>query len=132
MLDGRREAPGRHPHDRDRPRPSGLREARAAELREWAWQALALARHAVEPLPARLRASARLPGAADALVAAHFPRSEADAAEARARLAFEELLLYQAALARGGGAGERRGRALALAGARRAGPSAGSARCPSS
>ena len=72
---------------------------RAQRLREWAWQTIPLALHAVEPLPARVRTSRRMPGAADALVVSHFPRSEADAAEARRRLAFEELFLYQAALA---------------------------------
>jgi ATP-dependent DNA helicase RecG len=72
---------------------------RAQRLRDWAWQALALAPDAVEPLPAGVRASLRMPSAADALVSSHFPRAEADAAEARRRLAFEELFLYQAALA---------------------------------
>ena len=71
----------------------------AQRLREWAWQAAGLAPHAPEPLPASLRARMRLPGAADALVGAHFPESAARAAEARRRLAFEELLLYQASLA---------------------------------
>jgi ATP-dependent DNA helicase RecG len=72
---------------------------RAQKLREWAWQALALARHAIEPLPAPMRARRSLPGVADALVAAHFPGDEKQAVTARTRLAFEELLLYQASLA---------------------------------
>ncbi len=68
-------------------------------LREWAWQALGLAQHAPEALPARLRVEMRLPGVADALLACHFPERAPDAEEARNRLAFEELLLYQASLA---------------------------------
>lgn len=72
---------------------------RAQRIREWAWQAAPLARHAVEPVPGRLRAKLRLPGVADALTCAHFPGDEAEAAQARRRLAFEELFLYQASLA---------------------------------
>jgi ATP-dependent DNA helicase RecG len=72
---------------------------RPQKLREWAWQALPLARSAVEPLPAALRASRGLPGAGDAIAASHFPGSEEEAALARRRLALEELFLYQAALA---------------------------------
>ncbi len=82
---------------------------RPQRLREWAWQAAPLARHAVEPLPGRLRARMRIPAAADALIASHFPDSERAAAEARRRLAFEELLLHQAALAARRGR-RRRGR----------------------
>ncbi len=70
----------------------------------------------VEPLPARLRATERLPDRAAALAAMHFPRGGEEAEAARARLAFEELLLAQLALLR------RRalrgsGSAVALAGA---------------
>jgi ATP-dependent DNA helicase RecG len=68
-------------------------------LRDWAWQAIPLARHAIEPLPAELQARRRLAGVADAIRAAHFPDRLADAEEARHRLAFEELFLHQAALA---------------------------------
>ena len=71
---------------------------RAQRIREWAWQAVRLARNAIEPLPARTRIVRGLAGAGDALARAHFPRSLEDAAEARRRLAFEELFLYQAAL----------------------------------
>jgi ATP-dependent DNA helicase RecG len=78
------------------PASEGLR---AQRIREWVFQALGLARHAVEPLPGRLRAALRLPGAADALASSHFPPSEEVGAEARRRLAFEELFLYQASLA---------------------------------
>ncbi len=79
---------------------------RPQRLREWVWEALPLARHAVESLPASLRARS-LPGAADALVVSHFPADEHAAEAARERLAFEELFLYQAALA------ARRGRRIA-------------------
>jgi ATP-dependent DNA helicase RecG len=72
----------------------------ARRLREWAWQAMPLALDFPEALPAELRRRRRLPGVADALVAAHFPRSAEAAAVARRRLAFEELLLHQVALAR--------------------------------
>lgn len=68
-------------------------------IREWAWRALASARHAIEPLPAELRARRGLSGVGDALVAAHFPERLEDAERARERLAFEELFLHQAALA---------------------------------
>src|SRR4051794_27386141 len=53
-------------------------------------------RHVVEPLPARLRAGARLPDRTAALEAAHFGDSEGG----RRRLAFDELLLLQLALLR--------------------------------
>jgi ATP-dependent DNA helicase RecG len=79
---------------------------RPQRIREWAWQAVGAARHAVEPLPAPLRAELRMPEAADALVASHFPSDRHQAEAARERLAFEELFLYQAALA------ARRGRRL--------------------
>ena len=46
-----------------------------------------------------MRARRELAGAADAIRAAHFPESEEDLEAARERLRFEELLLYQAALA---------------------------------
>ncbi len=77
------------------PASEGLR---ASRVRDWAWQALAFAPDSIEALPARLRAQRRLPGVADALVAAHFPASVHDAELARERLALEELLLHQAAL----------------------------------
>jgi ATP-dependent DNA helicase RecG len=71
---------------------------RAQRLREWAWQAVPMARNAVEALPAELRARHRLAGAGDSLASAHFPSSLDDAEQARHRLAFEELFLHQAAL----------------------------------
>ncbi|MEK6277366.1 MAG: ATP-dependent DNA helicase RecG [Actinomycetota bacterium] len=86
---------------------------RPQRLREWAWQAAGLARDAIEPLPAELRARRRLAGAADAIASAHFPADEAQIEPARRRLAFEELFLYQAALAT-----RRRSRRSSLAGPR--------------
>jgi ATP-dependent DNA helicase RecG len=71
---------------------------RPQRIREWVWQALPLARHAVEPVPGHLRRELRMPGVADALTASHFPTDDHQAEAARERLAFEELFLYQAAL----------------------------------
>jgi ATP-dependent DNA helicase RecG len=71
---------------------------RPQRIREWAWQAIPRARHAVEPLPGRLRRELRMAAVEDALVASHFPPDEHAAEAARERLAFEELFLYQAAL----------------------------------
>ncbi len=72
---------------------------RAATIREWAWQTMALAPNRVEPLPGELRARRGLAHSADAILAAHFPESGEDATQARRRLAFEELYLHQIALA---------------------------------
>lgn len=55
--------------------------------------------NSVDPLPGRLAAADGLPGRIDALSAIHFPRDVADIALARHRLALEELLLQQIALA---------------------------------
>jgi ATP-dependent DNA helicase RecG len=71
---------------------------RVQKIREWVWTALRLAPDALEPLPSELRVRRRLPGAADARVAIHFPASAEAAALARRRLAYEELFLHQAAL----------------------------------
>ena len=79
---------------------------RPQRIREWVWQALPLARHAVEPIPGRLRRELRMAGATDSLTASHFPADEHAAEAARERLAFEELFLYQAALV------SRRGRRI--------------------
>ncbi len=87
----------------------------AARLREWAWQALALAGDAVEPLPAELRARRRLPSEPDALRCAHFPDAPEQARRARDRLALEELLLHQVALAVRRRARRRARPAIALA-----------------
>jgi ATP-dependent DNA helicase RecG len=78
------------------PATEGLR---AQRIREWAWQAVGWAPNAVEGLPSELRARRKLAGVGDALRAVHFPESELDVDDARARLAFEELFLYQALLA---------------------------------
>jgi ATP-dependent DNA helicase RecG len=72
---------------------------RAQKLREWVWQAMAIAPATIEGLPAALRARREFAGSADALSAVHFPESTEEAGEGRRRLAFEELFLYQAALA---------------------------------
>src|SRR5512144_3344627 len=80
---------------------------RPQRIREWAWQAIPQARHAVEPIPAGLRSELRMASASDSLTAAHFPADQHEAEAARERLAFEELFLYQAALI------SRRGRRLA-------------------
>jgi ATP-dependent DNA helicase RecG len=97
------------------PASEGLRRQR---LREWVWHATKLAPNTIEALPAELRARRRLTDAGAALRAVHFPGSPAEAEAARRRLAFEELLLHQAALAsrRGRRRGARPGIALAPAG----------------
>jgi ATP-dependent DNA helicase RecG len=68
-------------------------------IRQWVEQAVAYAGNAIEPLPAELRARRGLAGVGDAIRAVHFPESGEDVEEARRRLAFEELFLYQAILA---------------------------------
>ena len=55
-------------------------------------------RDVFEPLPARLRVAERLPDKAAALSAMHFPDDPAQQEDARARLAYEELLVLQLAL----------------------------------
>ncbi|MFN2611823.1 MAG: ATP-dependent DNA helicase RecG [Solirubrobacterales bacterium] len=87
---------------------------KAPRLREWAWQAIGLVRHAIEPLPAKMRAERRLPGAGDALWAAHFPLSDEHVLTARGRIAFEELLLHQVALAQRRSRRQGKARAIAL------------------
>ena len=77
------------------PSGEGLRVQR---IREWVWTALSLAQGVLEPLPAELRARHRFPNAADARIAIHFPRDRDELGPARARLAYEELFLHQAAL----------------------------------
>jgi ATP-dependent DNA helicase RecG len=77
------------------------------KLRDWTWQAMELVGDSIEPLPASIRVSRRLAGIADALTAAHFPRTLEEVGPARERLAYEELFLHQAALAV-----RRRGREL--------------------
>ena len=85
-------------------------------LREAAWSAAGLAHQTVEPLPARLRAAEGLPDRAAALLGAHFPRDEDEGRAGRLRLAFEELLLLELALAARRRGREATGRADALPG----------------
>jgi ATP-dependent DNA helicase RecG len=65
----------------------------------------------VEPLPAALRSSERLPDRAAALTAMHFPERAEEVEAGRERVAFEELLLTQLVFLR------RRARRRALTGA---------------
>ncbi len=73
-------------------------QLKAQRIRQWVEQAIALVGNVLEPLPADLRLRRGLAGAADAVRAVHFPEREDDVEEARERLAFEELFLYQAIL----------------------------------
>ncbi len=70
----------------------------AARLRQLVWDHYRAVYDVPEPLPARLRASERLPERPAALSAAHFPDREDDERDARRRLAFEELFLLQLAV----------------------------------
>jgi ATP-dependent DNA helicase RecG len=72
---------------------------KAQKIRDWAEQACRWAPNAIEGLPAQLRARRGLPGVGDAIRAAHFPASRAEADVALERVAFEELFLHQALLA---------------------------------
>jgi ATP-dependent DNA helicase RecG len=67
-------------------------------IREWAEQAVPLARNAIEGLPGELQARRRIGSVGSAIVAAHFPISPGELDEARRRLSFEELFLHQALL----------------------------------
>ncbi len=71
---------------------------KAQRIRQWMEQAVRWVGNVLEPLPVELRLRRGLAGAADAVEAVHFPEREEDVEEARARLAFEELFLYQALL----------------------------------
>jgi ATP-dependent DNA helicase RecG len=70
-----------------------------ARLRQLAWDSYQRIFDALEPLPARLRLDEQLPDRPAALAAVHFPDREQDERDARRRLAFEELLLLQLAVA---------------------------------
>ena len=74
-------------------------QLKAQRIRQWVEQAIHWVGNVLEPLPAELRVRRGLAGAADAVEAVHFPEVEADVEQARERLAFEELFLYQAILA---------------------------------
>jgi ATP-dependent DNA helicase RecG len=97
-VPGRRPPPGIHTTGLVPVHPA-TEKMRVQRLREWIWQAAGLATDAIEPLPAELRTRRDLAGVADALVAVHFPTSVEQVEAARRRLCFEELVLYQAALA---------------------------------
>jgi ATP-dependent DNA helicase RecG len=71
---------------------------KAQRIRQWMEQAVRWVGNVLEPLPVELRLRRGLAGAADAVKAVHFPESEEDVEEARKRLVFEELFLYQALL----------------------------------
>ena len=73
-------------------------EITAKKLRELVGAALPAA--VFDPLPAALKERERLPQRADALWALHRPCSLAEAEVGRRRLAFDELLLLQVAIAR--------------------------------
>ncbi len=70
------------------------------QLRSIVASALPYARADGDPLPATLVTEQELPLRADALVVLHHPRSLEEAEEGRRRLAFDELLTLQLALAR--------------------------------
>jgi ATP-dependent DNA helicase RecG len=75
-------------------------EVSAVKLRELVESALPLATDRPDPLPASLKAERGLPLRGDALAALHRPRSLDEAEYGRRRLAFDELLVLQLALAR--------------------------------
>jgi ATP-dependent DNA helicase RecG len=68
------------------------------KIREWAEQAVPLARNAIEGLPAGVQVKHRLGSVGSAIKAAHFPESPEELEEARRRLGYEELFLHQALL----------------------------------
>jgi len=68
-------------------------------LRGLVERVLPLARELPDPLPASLRARLALPLRSDALFALHRPERQGQGEEGRRRLAFDELLLFQLALA---------------------------------
>ncbi|HET6569972.1 MAG TPA: ATP-dependent DNA helicase RecG [Solirubrobacterales bacterium] len=72
---------------------------KAQRIRQWVAQALQWVGNVLEPLPSELRTRRELAGAADAIKAIHVPADPEDIEQARERLAFEELFLYQAILA---------------------------------
>jgi ATP-dependent DNA helicase RecG len=77
----------------------GTEQLKAQRLRQWMEQAVRWVGNVLEPLPAELRARRRLAAAADAIRAVHFPEAASEVEQARERLRFEELFLYQAILA---------------------------------
>ena len=75
-------------------------EISAAKLRELVEAALPFVTERPDPLPARLKVERGLPLRGDALASIHKPRSLEEAEAGRQRLAFDELLVLQLALAR--------------------------------
>jgi len=77
----------------------GSERLRPDRVRELAAAARAMARHAIEPLPTRLRVQQSMGDRPAALKAMHFPDQEDEREGARRRLAFEELFLLELGLA---------------------------------
>jgi ATP-dependent DNA helicase RecG len=75
-------------------------EISSTKLSELVEAALPFASDRPDPLPAALKVERALPLRGDALVALHRPRSRGEAEKGRRRLAFDELLTLQLALAR--------------------------------
>ncbi len=78
---------------------SASEEVSLKRLRGLVERVLPLARELPDPLPASLCARLRLPFRSDALVALHRPERQGQGEVGRRRLAFDELLLFQLALA---------------------------------
>jgi ATP-dependent DNA helicase RecG len=74
-------------------------QLKAQKLRQWIEQGISSVGNVLEPLPAELRVRRELAGVADAIKAVHFPETVEEVEQARERLRFEELFLYQAILA---------------------------------
>jgi ATP-dependent DNA helicase RecG len=87
-----------------------------ARLRDLAQGTRRLAHDSVEPLPAAIRVRERLADRPAALLGAHFPESPREEEEARRRLAFEELLALELAVASRRRARRESARAPRLAG----------------
>ncbi len=79
------------------PRTTGLS---ASLVRRAVWDALPATASLDDPVPASVRAEAGLPPLGEALAALHFPDDLEAAEAARARLAFDELLVHELLLAR--------------------------------
>lgn len=78
-------------------RPGGA-EIGPARWRRWVFEACRLAALAADPVPAELLTARGLPVSAAAFREIHFPENEERAGLALKRLAWEELLLYRAAI----------------------------------
>jgi ATP-dependent DNA helicase RecG len=79
---------------------SASEEVSLKRLRGLVERVLPLARGLPDPLPSELRAGLELPLRSDAVTALHRPERQGQGEEGRRRLAFDELLLFQLALAR--------------------------------